>query len=373
MKRIFMFCLATATFIFGQHNHVFWYKCIQNNYSVSDSPGPNIPANSILHEGMILSSSMRADGYPSPSFALHGYGDPIFGCFWSKDLQKMQGNALSASLRFENISFNKFQSHLPVAGNLEIRVGIADFSSIIAIYSGTDQYFDGQDTNISATSMWLSPTFPLNYTMGYNESSAELMAETTIILATPNYPADTGNVSFIAGTFTEIDVTKQVNWILSHSGSLRGNLSGQYAIVFLPSSENNSIGHITSYSNESCSTSALNEASWTNDGNTCHLYVEGELTEITSVESSGTNQSATPGIFSVSPNPFKNQALISFNKSAQQKRIKIFDLKGRCIRDFGTSSEESIVWKASGLGAGFYFLVMEMAGHKYQRSILLIK
>ena len=371
MKSIFMYCLVVATFIFGQQNHVFWYKCITNNYLINDSLGPDLPSNCIRHEGKILSSAFRqSEANITSKFIIGNYNSAGYcAVIWSKDLMNFSGAVSNAFLQFE-LTQPSLSSGAVTAGPIFVRVGVVDFSkSIQEVWHSPD--------SVSDTAIWLDNSNQIGWSMNFDADTNFLAAETLITLYSPSLSTfnctESCPDSTLKSRFFRIPILTQVNWILMHTGIDRGRYHGQYGIVFLVDKQHIATGRVYSIADEACKTQIYDTFSWSKDGNTIHLFVQGDLSEITSIESSGTNQLSTPDLFSVSPNPSQGQVMIRFNKSAQQKRIKIFDLKGRCIRDFGTISEKNIVWKTNVFGNGFYFLVMEIAGKKYKHSILVMR
>ncbi|MBL8026935.1 MAG: T9SS type A sorting domain-containing protein [Fibrobacteres bacterium] len=249
--------------------HVFWSTAAKNNYPLFVSTkGPAIKGPAILHEGKIASGSVRAStGAMEPNFAIGNGIDGTQGrssFVWIRDLCHSTGSVTMAKLRGEyrdNWAGSAFCNSGPIA----LRIGVVDFSGNISSHGG--------EGNVPDNAVWTDPLNPLSIIMGYNVTIPTLMAlKNKTIQAPAGRTAGSGS-AVLDGNFFEIDITDQVNWILSHTGTNKGSYSGQYAIVFLTQPGDGTNGKINLYSDETGKDSLLTSAPWTPDGNSLHLYM----------------------------------------------------------------------------------------------------
>ncbi len=138
--------------------HVFWYNCIKNGYNLTTNPGPALPTNIIKHEGMVVSAKKRqSEGNSESSFGL-GNGPTNAGyCsfVWFKDLNNLQGKAVSAKVRGEyRDAFGGNPYCTP--GPMLIRCGVVDYANNIK-----DVWGDIED--VPATAKWMDAENPLGW------------------------------------------------------------------------------------------------------------------------------------------------------------------------------------------------------------------
>lgn len=253
--------------------HVFWYNCIVNNYNLQANPGPALPTDIIKHEGMIMTTMCRqTSGNMDGSFRIGNHdcsmGGPGFcAAFWSKDLMTMSGLCTTAMIRGEYDDDYARGCPFCVEGAIKIKIGVADFSgNINGVWGNVD--------NVPPTTTWMDPYNLLNWAMTYSPDTTRLMCEDTMTFVAPA-GSQSEYDSPLDKHFAEFNCTKQVNWILAHTGANKGKYSGQYALVFLVNRETNSGGgSIALYSDESGNTYPYTNAPWTSDGNTMHLVAQ---------------------------------------------------------------------------------------------------
>lgn len=97
-------------------------------------------------------------------------------------------------------------------------------------------------------------------------------------------------------------------------------------------------------------------------------------------DSAPIDPNATPTLFTLNgvyPNPFNNKAEISFSVAQSgDVNLKIWDLSGRLIQDFGTkqylSGRHSVEFNGDDLSTGMYLIDVENNGkHQFARAVLL--
>jgi len=90
------------------------------------------------------------------------------------------------------------------------------------------------------------------------------------------------------------------------------------------------------------------------------------------------NNATAINSFEVYPNPVSNSTTISFSLSKSQKvSLKIFDVSGRLVSTLADkifeAGENELVWNASEVNAGVYFLRMETASYSENRKLIVAK
>ncbi|MBL8028961.1 MAG: immunoglobulin domain-containing protein, partial [Fibrobacteres bacterium] len=251
-------------------NHVFWYNSIAKNYAINDSPGPNLPTGTIRHEGMIMSAQYtQFPGQNGERFAVGNSGNKgRCGILWAKDLMEANGTCSKALVRAEYL--DKFAG-TPYCepGTIRVKVGVVDFIGNIESY--------GLPEDVPSNAVWNDVNGnSISWNMTYNLQSGNLTNEQFIDVVIPQGVTSSSQNAILDKKFMEIDVTSQVNWILSHTGTNKGSSSGQYAIVFLTDPSSSSTAQMHTYSYES-STGKETISPWTQDGNSLHLFVNGDL------------------------------------------------------------------------------------------------
>lgn len=351
--------------------HVFWYKCIQNNYALIDSPGPNLPSNVIRHEGMIVSASLnQRNNAKAPYFFIgSGLDDAQGRCgfIWSRDLEQYSGISTRALLRAEfqdGWVGNAFCNQGPI----KIRCGVVDFSGNINYFGGIDEIPD--------TAVWRDPNYEFSATMGFNSRfSNSLMKEETLQIIAPSGRIDNSHPSVLDSQFFEIDITNQVNWILSHSSRINDTLSGHYAIAFLVSYGNGNTGKVTTYSHEGINDSIYfligSDHRWTKDGNTLHLIVESRNLEIAS-EKPEINQPTLLHLGHCQPNPLTSSTAIPYNSGSQEGRIAIYSPAGKMVLSKKITGVGRFDWDAKTMPAGLYICRLTIQGKSFSEHLIVL-
>jgi hypothetical protein len=242
--------------------HVFWYKCIDSNYNLSASPGPNVQAPFVKHQGWSISGSQRTVGttqlsYHNRLYMGHSTGTSLNSYFYFRELSKATGHCSSAVIRATS------DTAFTHSGPIKLKCGIFDMSSTLAHY-GLPPYVDPQfplELFNGNEAIYSSRAF--DSTFGYDSTSSTFVQETTYTFNTPSGSYSTD--------FIEFDVTKQVNWILSHTGLNKGTYSGQYGIALLTLSGTNDSSIFRLFADESFASST---ADGKYRGNSLHLLVK---------------------------------------------------------------------------------------------------
>jgi len=360
--------LLLAGTLFAE-THVFWYNASKNNYPITEcfkvkgvNKGPCIPADAVLHEGMIVSGTMvLATSSESDYFAIGGIIRGNSSFIWSEDLNKLTGSATSAKIRGEYWD-GWYGYALCKAGSWPVRTGVADFQGNINSWGGVDQ--------VPENAEWEDFLNPFSPAMGYDLNQRTLAVEETLTLEMHQEGrGEFDNPSVLDSQFYEIDVTDQVNWILSNEG--------QHAIVFLVHLDDRDSGFVTLFSHEDSrdsdrTTGSFSDNPWTKDGNTMHLVVESSDLQSISNERKYGIYSENSLIGPISPNPFKPAASIPYHLGFGLKgTLQIFDLRGRLVFSRPIQGSGTVTWDASGLGSGVYLLKALSAGKTYSRKLVL--
>ncbi|MBL8027468.1 MAG: hypothetical protein JNL74_13695, partial [Fibrobacteres bacterium] len=205
MKTLLILLTFIALTFSANTKHVFWYKCIEKNYSLSDSAGgkgPNIQGEIVRHDGKALSATIRGSaGNQDPIITLgNGLDNAQARCFviWYKDLcdLKLTEGAVLKSAKFrgefrDDWSSSSFAS----AGPLKPRVGVVN----------VQRHFDMLNVNEYThpdNAIWMDPLNPLSGSMGYSESGQQFMAEE---YQNFNAPASSNGTTFpLDGLFFEM-------------------------------------------------------------------------------------------------------------------------------------------------------------------------
>ena len=208
--------LASVVSVSGQNTkHVFWYKCIQNNYNITDPAGPNIQGNVLKYEGKVLTSTVRGSaGNVEPTITLGNGLDNAQArsfVFWYKDLCGKillnGGKLLSAKFRGEyrdNWGGNAFCN----AGPINARVGVVNVQGHLTALGVTPE-------NHPDDAVWSDPLNPLSGSMGLTTSGESFAAEE--VKSITCLPGNNGQgAKPLEGLFFEMDVTNQVRYILNN-------------------------------------------------------------------------------------------------------------------------------------------------------------
>lgn len=373
MKTVFLFCLLVqVTF---STTHVFWYNCIKKNYGLQENPGPNLPVNIIKHEGWIISGSgsPRDQSRYETVFAIgeESYNRAKCAYIWSADLNNMNGNCSKAALRAEYFDGKIYSNYLACKpGPIYIRLGIVDFTGNLDAWGGANQ--------IPINSRWADGLNPLNSDMGFNPEIPSLFAQETLTFIMDSARSSLNSNSKLDKKFVEIDVTEQVNWILSHTGKtnpLKVGDSASYAIAFLVKSYDRTVGSFFTYSHEDSSfPGGGSDLPWTTDGNTVHLVVESD--NLTPISAEKRSSSPFPGAIrgSVHPNPFKGIACISYNMGLKTTgTVSVFSPNGKLVSSQPVSGQGQLIWDASKRPEGLYICKLEVNGWSYSTTVVLLR
>jgi|SRR3989339_384043 len=358
--------------------HIFWYKAFTKGYDLQANPGPNLPTDALIHEGMIASSS--GDGSSSPFWFLLGNGGAAntrhgrSSSVWSHDLNEMVAEDTSlitlALLRGEfkdGFSDNPFCS----SGPLVIRCGIADF------YPQLTDYWGGND-QVGEDAAWQDYDNLLSYSgTGYDQNIAALEAEEILQMTAPEgRPASGEEPSVLDKQFFEINITDQVKWILANTCEHKGAKSGQYAIVFLtnPNILTDS-GKVILFSDEMCGgNTGGSDLPWTSDGNTIHMVIETAANNLIDASEKMTSVKNSPILeLNSIPNPMSGSATISFNTLGQKGTLKIFSANGKMVHSAAVSGQGSIQWNAKELSNGIYASRLTVGNQVISKTLILLR
>jgi len=377
MTAICMLAIATGGFA---ATHVFWYKCITKNYSLTDNPGPNIQGEVVKHEGKIGSCSYYAGKSSYEDNFIFGSGlDDLqgrSGVLWVSDLNQMSGTCSKAVARAE---FRDAWSGnaLCNVGPIHIRAGVVDFSQNLRDAFGAATLPDNW--------VW-TDGYQISETMGFKFGSPEsgfndsMRAQETIEFVAPEGIPENGD-PLLEKQFVEVDVTDQVNWILAHSGKdnpLAKDLSdsASYAIAFIVTRGQGSTGKINTWASETCIKPKGNPYPWTKDGNTMHLVVTSDnLNPLpTSAEKSALPTLKGIALGSNFPNSFSTITNIPYSvESAKSGMLKVYNAQGRMVFTKSVTGKGMVQWNASDLASGIYTCRL-IAGNKIvSKNMILMK
>jgi hypothetical protein len=250
------------------------------------------------------------------------------------------------------------------AGPIAIRCGIVDFQGNLDTWGGAEYVPEIAD--------WQDPFNPLCVCRGYICPIPTEAEEIINYTAPAGRPAET-EPSILDKQFAEIDITDQVNWILSHTGVNRGTFSGQYAIAFCTDIGAGSTGKIYLYADETGSgyLDYGSDTPWTQDGNTAHIVGYGYLQSV-SVENKSTAASKDNLISPIFPNPFNPSTRIFYNLGPNRPgTLKIFDISGKMVFERAIQGSGTLVWTAEDLGSGVYVLKVLSNGKIQSRKLVL--
>ncbi|MBL8027093.1 MAG: T9SS type A sorting domain-containing protein [Fibrobacteres bacterium] len=350
--------LALLSAVNGQNTkHVFWYKCIANNYDLADASGPNIQGTVVKHEGKALTATVRGSaGNQDPTITLgNGLDDAQARSFvfWYKDLCGKillnGGKLITAKFRGEyrdNWMGNAFCN----AGTINARVGVVSIQGHLDALKVTPE-------NHPDDAVWSDPFNTLNSViMGLTAPGESFAAEEI-----KNITCFAGNngqgLKPLEGLFFEMDVTNQVRYILSNPKVSGTANIAQLGIAAVVTAGNGSTGKINLYGFENCIMTGATSDPWTTDGNTCHLILEVEngtiAVEQTKV-SNGTVISKAASI-SLSPSPCNIMTKITYSTGLAEKGVlSIYDIGGRLVKSRSVSGTGSFDFSTVDLTKGLY-------------------
>jgi hypothetical protein len=349
---------------------VFWYKATDKGYNLQSNPGPNIPGGAEVHQGIIMSAGIaQYSGNATDGFFCGNALDDTqgrCGVIWSKDLCERMGTCTSAKFRGElrdGWSDDAFCN----AGPMAIRCGVADFSGNVGIW--------GDPGLVAENATWQDFLNPLGSGMGYDMTHPVLEAEDTIEFTAPAGRQGEAEPSVLDKQFVEIDITGQVNWILSHTGANMGSYSGQYAIVFLSTPGMGSTGKINCYADEAFSgsqTAMGSDAPWTTDGNTVHILVEGTLEPI-AVEQGVKTALSTLSLSQNVPNPFTASSAIAYNTGKDNGMLKIYAPSGQVVFSQEVTGNGTMNWNSGKLASGIYVYRLTVGSKVLSKRMILMR
>jgi hypothetical protein len=346
--------------------HVMWYKATTNAYNLQASnPGPGIAAGATVHESIIASGGVAQHSGAASTALVFGSGldDAQGRCafFWSLDLDNATGTATSAKVRGEYRD-GWCGNALCNSGPINIRCGVADFQGNVDTW--------GTAETVPETADWQDFLNPISSSMGYDFMTPTLQAEEVIAYTAAAGRPDDFSPSVLDGQFFEVDVTDQVNYILSNSG--------HFAIMLLvPVGEGNT-GKVNTYSEENCPGASTigcpSDNPWTTDGNTCHLVIESnDLVVGTAVEASPVAVQSTVSLSSL-PNPFTSATTLSYNTArASSGKLAVYNAAGRVVFEKTVSGRGSVSWNAGDLAMGIYMARLTAGSKVVSQRMILIK
>ena len=91
-----------------------------------------------------------------------------------------------------------------------------------------------------------------------------------------------------------------------------------------------------------------------------------------------TGRPSSPILYPPCPNPFNNQSVISFSlERAGEVSMRVFDVTGRKVASLVNGhlslGHHGVVWEASEMASGVYFVRLEAGGFVQTRKVLLVK
>jgi hypothetical protein len=284
--------------------------------------------------------------------------------FWSGDLCHMTGIAASARFRAEFRDGWNSRAFCN-AGPIAIHRGVVDFQGNLDFWGGED--------SIDVATSWKDDANLIGSFMGFNIMDPWIKASDTLQFSAPAGRQSDITPSVLDGKFVELDCTPQVNWILQHTKEAGETaLSGQYAIVFLVTPGQGSIGKVSTYTAEEGAIPAIgSDTPWTRDGNTGHLVVEGNIT-------SKENPALRDGSRSIAlsqntPNPFSARTSIAYNAGSRSGVLRIFDAGGRMVLGRPVTGRGSVEWNASQMVSGIYLCRLAVGSSAVTKRMALFK
>jgi len=358
MIRLCIFVLTATVFVFSE-THIFWYKALNNHYALTDSPGPALAANSIIHEGKIATCNNSVGlGYTGSGFSCgSNVNDDQGWCslFYSEDINDslMTGIVDSAFIRGEY--YNPSHEGPPICngGIINIKCGVVDVAPGLEMW---EDFPGGFPDDAVCTDLLLLK--PLDYSLDLIEGTVDTIVYMTLS-GNPTQPNQ------LDSNFIRIDITKQIDWIVQHH-------DGRYAIVFLSPIGQGSTGKFTVFAEEICSLNTRGyyppRCPWTKDGNTTHLLVYGDLNDSISTEKA--LQIKTGLKVTIAPNPFNPSTRIAIGQEAD---IDIYDVNGKLVDRLAAQGSQPLEWNASKLPGGVYFCRVKAGGRTVMGKIVYLR
>ncbi|MBL8026020.1 MAG: T9SS type A sorting domain-containing protein, partial [Fibrobacteres bacterium] len=170
--------------------------------------------------------------------------------------------------------------------------------------------------------------------------------------------------------FFEMNITKQVEYILSQSGQLG------IAAVINPG--DGSTGKITLYAYENFSPIIPTRTKpWTTDGNTCHLLLEIENGTLEYKPGASVDRKKSPLVeiqLTANPNPFNPTTNIVYNCGHNKSGlIRLYSTSGQLILSKQVTGAGNINLNGTNLSSGLYFCKLETNSKSSIISLLLSK
>ena len=349
--------------------HVFWYKALQNHYALTDSLGPALPADAIVHEGKIVTCNVSVGlGYAGRGFSCgSGWTDDQGWCsaFFSGDLSDSANAGSSVTSAFLRGEYDDWAFSSPQCneGPIAIRCGVIDVSFGVSMWD--------KPSNLPDDAVWadLDPMNTLNY--NYPIAGAEEILNFTALGGRRDGMA----APVLDSQFVSIDVTDQVNWILANYAA-----GTYYAIVVLSKVGTGSTGKFSTLANEQCVYDPTHNrmvmvpnAPWAADGNSIHLVINGDLADSVRAEKPPAITEQALGV-SVYPNPFNPSTTISYSIPGNGRAmLSIFSFSGQCVFQKQVAGSGSFSWDASKQGSGVYVCRLEAGGKVVARRMVFIR
>jgi hypothetical protein len=370
MKKFVAMCLG-ALAVYAAATTVFWTQ--GSKYSLTDNPGPNLAANVTLDEGRIVCGTLsQYSGSQYPEFLLGNGSEPVGAtrgfCAWAyvQNLKSYKGAITSAKLRGEYWDWYNGYGRCQ-GGTIKIRQGVVSNMDNIAAY-GTENDVIG---------VWMDMMNPIGPAMGFDATTLALAAEETTLVTTPAGRPSEIDDSPIAKQFFEMDVTKQVQWILNKNAA---NADSSYAIVLLVSTDTTggNIGMRSSYASIDSSyvtltPNKLQTDAWTKDGNTMHLVVEGNITPV-AVEKNKVAVASLAARIAAYPNPFSSSTCLRVSTGkAGRGTLSIFDASGKKVFARNVAGSSVVSWQAEKMPVGIYVARLAAGNRIVSKRIILIK
>lgn len=291
------------------------------------------------------------------------------GVFWVRELCKASGTTGRALARAEyRDAWGGGSGPAIQPGPIAIRCGVVDFQGNLDAHGGPD--------SVPETATWADGLYPLAASMGFNPVYPDsLKAEEIIRVVVPPGKQGEWDDAHLDKVFFELDVTDQVNWILSHTGAQKGIFSGQYAIVCLVVVNQGNTGKVLTYSSENCIQPIGGDAPWNQDGNTFHLLIESDNLVVTDAAESRPRI----GLSGISlgtgvPNPFAAAASIDYTTGAGiNGKLRIYSPDGRVVMERHVAGHGRMTWDARGRQAGIYLCRLSVGGKTAVRRLVVAR
>lgn len=379
MKKVLMVIAALSLFVSAQNTkHVFWYKCITNSYNIADfsaadSSGPNIQGDVVKHQGKQLTATVRLSaGNHESGLNMGNYNSAGFSnVVWFADLCSLRLSAgatlTSAKLRGEyrdSYSGSAFNTQ----GGINARVGVVSIANHL-------DYLDVLPHQHPDNGTWADVDNPITATMGFSGPGGSFQAqESKAITAKAGH---NGISPQIEGQFFSMDVTTQVNYILSDpvtSGAIR-----QLGIASIVPTSSMGTGKVNLYAFENFQATMATADPWTTDYNTAHLVLEianGSLVYKDNMIATESGVSDVSDELSISsnPNPCNPVTTISYNTGvAKSGVVKIFNAEGKLVHSVNVNGKGSFSWNGKALNSGIYFCRIEAGKSVASHNLILMK